>query len=428
MKKIAIIGAGAAGLTAAYLLKDRAKITIFEKESYFGGHVLTISHTGSDGKTVDLDTGFMVFNTHTYPHLLHLFDALKSIQIGDSDMSFGYYLPQKGLQYAINFAMDSTFTRHINLSETLPPESMALYRKILVEFISFSKVVLSDLNQGMLRKHTLAEYFAIRGVSRELQEMYLIPMASAIWSTAVQDMLLYPAENLFRFFDNHGLLSLNSDVRWKYVVGGAKTYVARILEELHRSGGVTHLTAPVGSVSRGNSPISVTTAHGDLFEFDEVVFATHADEVLPILGTSATDDERAAFSKWRYQPNDAILHTDTSVMPSNKAAWASWNYVEEGHSDNRPLAVNYHLNRLQQHHTETQYFLSLNRHTPIPDAHIIRRIPFTHPMFSVAAVASQSTIRQFSGKDRIHYCGSYLGNGFHEDAVKSAFDMMENIR
>ncbi|NBV42247.1 hypothetical protein EBR96_05710 [bacterium] len=424
MTKIAVVGTGAAGLTAAFLLRNKGELLVYEKENRFGGHVHTVPHTDSDGNTFHLDTGFMVFNDRTYPHLEKLFDMLGEIPIGPSDMSFGYYNETTGIQYAINFNPASPFAKEINLSETLPEDAKTVYKKIFNLFIQFSKQAIADLENGTLNDVLLGDYLKYRNVSDDLVNMYVVPMASAIWSTSVEDIFAFPAANLFTFFKNHGLISLGSVLNWKCVAGGAQTYVRRILDTIRP---VSTLIEgdPVISITRDSDHVQIQTQSGRVDWVDYVVIATHADEVLPML-TDPSAEEHALFSAWAYQPNDAILHTDSSVMPPSKAAWASWNYRVETNRDSKsPLSVHYHLNRLQNHISSTPYFLSLNPAQPIDDTYILKRIHFTHPIYSANAIRSQALIQKLSGKDRTFYCGSYLGNGFHEDAVKSAFDVVD---
>lgn len=424
MKRIAIVGSGAAGLTAAYLLNGRAHITLFEKDATFGGHVHTVTHTDHHGDTVELDTGFMVFNDHTYPNLERLFEQLGSISVGNSDMSFGYYNHHTGIQYAINFDPKSEFSKSINLSDTLPKDSMSIYRSILVDFLRFSKTAIDDLNAGRMDEVSLGDYLIKRNVSDTLKELYLFPMASAIWSTDIHRIFDYPAANLFSFFKNHGLISLGNSIKWKYVVGGAKTYVKKIISEL-KSTSEIHASRSVISISRSNDKVTITSSDGQAATFDFVIIATHANDALMLLN-NPDEDEKALLGVWKYQQNDAVLHTDETVMPPNKAAWASWNYAEEGSLSNK-VSVTYHLNRLQNHTVRTNYFLSLNRSTQINADKIIKRLSFTHPTYSFDALRSQKKISARNGLNRTFFCGSYLGNGFHEDAVTSAFNLVEQI-
>ncbi|GET40854.1 NAD(P)/FAD-dependent oxidoreductase [Microseira wollei] len=416
--QIAIIGAGAAGLTAAYLLQRKHQVTIFEKGSHFGGHAHTIIVEDGPDAGTPLDVGFMVLNNRNYPTLHKLLSLLDVDEIIDSEMSFSYYSDKSNTQYAINWNKNNDFAKRFNeKSVGVKQTPNPAFLNLLKEILKFCQQASKDLKEGELANLTLGQYLQIKELSRFFIESYVIPMGAAIWSTSPQSMLEFPADVFIRFFENHGMLSLQEGPQWQHIKGGSKTYVEAIVKNFKGSVN-SHYT--IKYIVREGDGILIKSGSQEEKKFDGVIIATHADEALSLL-SDPSEDECRLLGAWKYQVNQAILHTDESVMPPDRTSWASWNYTQEAETaDMSSLSMTYHLNRLQGHNkTEKQYFLTLNRHKPIAQKHIIRELEFTHPTYSFESIASQKELAELNGTRRTYFCGSYFGYGFHEDAVKS---------
>jgi predicted NAD/FAD-binding protein len=424
--RIAVVGGGAAGLAAAYTLQQRHDVTIFERESELGGHVRTVViPSGPDAGTA-LDAGFMVLNDAHYPTLHRLLAQLGIDCIGTSDMSFGYYSSDHGFQYAINWRSEDPFARLTNLAAgTLPGGRQSALGQLFGAALGFCRTARRDLHDGYLAGKTLSQYVQDRGFSPELVEHYILPLGSLSWSTPPRVMLDFPAETYVAFFENHGLLTLSAGPRWQYIRNGAVQYVRAIAERFR---GAIELGVRDVKVSRDDTGATIHRS-GSQARFDFVVIATHADEALGLL-LDPSEEERRLLGAWKYRQNRCVLHTDASVMPPDRSAWASWNYesVSCSAGDGCHFSTTYHLNRLQGRlETKNQYFLTLNRRTPIPPEHAISEITFTHPVYTLEAVGTQPRIREQNGTRRTYYCGSYLGFSFHEDAVKSGVAVAEAL-
>jgi predicted NAD/FAD-binding protein len=407
-KRIAVIGAGVAGLTAAWLLQRKHHVTVFEKNRYAGGHTNTVVlEEGPDAGT-PVDTGFIVLNNKTYPLFNQLLARLRC-PTRTSDMSFAFYDEASGLQYA-GTGLNGLFAQRRNLVSLS-------YLGMLREMGRFCARSRRDLHAGALSGRTVGEYLSACRYSPMLRNCYILPMAGAIWSAAYRDLDEFPAEMLMRFWENHGLLSLRDRPTWMTVEGGSQRYVRAILADFR---GRVELGASVAHVRREADAVVVhDTERGDL-RFDYAVLGAHADESLRLLA-DPSDAERALLGAWRYQENRTVLHTDPSVMPPNRRAWASWNYVHgRDATADQPVSVTYHMNRLQGLRTTQPYFVTLNNGHRVRREKIVREILYTHPLFDFGAMASQASLPDLNGVRRTYYCGSYFGYGFHEDAVRSA--------
>ncbi len=404
---IAVIGGGVAGLTTALLLQERHAVTLYEKNDYIGGHTNTIAiPDGADAGT-PVDTGFIVLNNKTYPLFNKLLRRLEC-PVRDSDMSFGYYDETSGLQYA-GTDLAGLFAQPQNV---LKPS----YWRFLLEIARFCKTARADLAAGRLTGMTVGDYLDQHGYSAFTRNAYILPMAGAIWSSSLKDIEGFPAEMMIRFWENHGLLSLEDRPQWMTVVGGSRSYVTRAIARLR---GSVRVRAAVRSIRRAADGVRVEADGNAPAKFDAVVIAAHADEARAMLA-DPTDDERRLLGAWRYLPNLTHLHTDESLMPPNRRAWASWNYRRSPAVDAAsPVSVTYHMNRLQGLKTERQYFVSLNAPRPPRAETIIREIHYTHPLYTFEAMQSQSELPKLNGVNRTFFCGSYFGYGFHEDAVRS---------
>jgi uncharacterized protein len=405
MKTIAVIGAGISGLAAAYLLSRRHRVHLFEKEGRLGGHTNTVLIDGPNG-TVPLDTGFLVHNDRTYPNLVRLFGEL-GVATRDSDMSFGVSCQRSGLEYSSRGA-NGFFAQRRNL---VRPSHLSLLREI----VRFNREAPVLIGAPDAERQTLGDFLESRRFGEAFTRLYLFPMASAIWSASLDAIRSFPALTLIRFFDNHGLLSLNAQPTWKVVAGGSHTYIPKLMAQL--SGDINE-GAAIQAVRRGEDGVTVAFRDRPSMAFDDVVFACHGDQVLSLLA-DPSDRERDVFAGFTTTTNVAWLHTDASVLPVRKPARASWNYLLAADADAPPM-VTYDLNRLQGLTTPEQYCVTLNPDSRIDEDRVLRRFVYRHPLYTREAIGAQRQWGEVSGVNRTHYCGAYWLYGFHEDGLNSA--------
>jgi len=405
MRNVAVIGAGISGLAAAYLLSRRHRVHLFEQQRRLGGHTNTVVIDTPTGG-VPLDTGFLVHNDRTYPNLVRLFGEL-GVATRDSDMSFAVSCRRSGLEYSSRGA-NGFFAQRRNL---VRPSHLSLLREI----VRFNREAPALLCLPGAEDQTLGKFLESRQFGEAFTHQYLLPMASAIWSTSLDAIRSFPAHTLIRFFDNHGLLALTSQPTWKVVAGGSRTYIPKLTEQIS---GDIHQGAAIHSVSRSETAVTVAFRDRPSMTFDEVVFACHGDEVLPLLA-DATDRERDVFSGFTTTTNVAWLHTDASVLPVRAQARASWNYLLAAESDVPPM-VTYDLNRLQRLTTAEQYCVTLNPDGRIDEDRVLRRFVYRHPLYTREAISAQRRWSDVSGVNRTHFCGAYWFYGFHEDGLNSA--------
>ncbi len=405
---IAVIGCGVAGLTAAHVLQRRHRITIFERNDYLGGHTHTVMIPDGPDAGTPVDTGFIVFNTRTYPNFIRLLDDL-GVADRASEMSFSFTCRETGLVYA-GTDLNGLFAQRRNLFR---PAFWGMLRGIR----RFGRRAGADLAAGRLAGRTLGDYLADLGLGPAFRDDYLLPMGAAIWSTPVCDMLAFPAESFVRFFGNHGLLTLKDRPRWRTVADGSHSYVKAFAAAFH--GELCPGTAVAG-VRRDADGVTVRLADGATRRFHRAVIATHADEALALL-EDPTPDERRVLGAWRYNRNHTELHTDAAALPPLRRAWAAWNYARETVADGASrLSLTYHMNRLQGLVTAHEYCVSLNRPRPPAAGRLVAEMEYTHPMYTAEALASQAELPALSGPFHTFFCGSYHRWGFHEDAVASA--------
>jgi len=404
-QRIAVIGSGIAGLSAAWLLSQRNEITLFEADDRLGGHTNTISIKTVEGPQA-IDTGFIVFNERNYPNLVALLDQL-GVATHHSDMSFAFTCRDTGLEWAGD-NLNTVFAQRRNL---LRPSFLRMVLDIL-RFNSQAKRLLTEAGTAGTPE-SLGEFLDRKGIGTAMRARYLLPMAAAIWSCPQREMLAFPARRFLQFFNNHGLLDLNNRPQWRTVSGGARRYIDAMLPAL--SGGL-RLATPVRSVRRGETGVTLHGDAGELGRYDQVVLACHADQALAMLA-QPTADEQALLGAIRYQDNVAWLHTDPALMPRERRVWSSWNYL--ANPDSSPPAVTYWMNRLQGLPGPTPYLVTLNPQTPPAEAHVLRRIRYQHPVFDAGAVLAQGRLHTIQGRQGLWYCGSYFGYGFHEDALTS---------
>ena len=410
-QRIAVIGAGAAGIAAAHLLQRRHDVVVFEKESRLGGHANThVLEDGPDAGT-PVDTGFIVCNDWTYPNFLRLMEDL-NVPLRDSDMSFSFQCRGSGLQYA-GSNLNTLFAQRHTL---VRPR----FWRMLADILRFNRAAPLALKEGHLAHLTLGAYVAEGGWSRQFVEDYLLPMGAAIWSTPSAQILDFPAEAFVSFCRNHGLLSIENRPTWKTVVGGSQEYVkafaARFRGEVRLNAGVRHVMR-VGSSVR---VVTGSTGEPESELFDAVVMAAHADQTLAMLADPSPDEQRI-LGAWRYQDNPTRLHSWDAVMPHARRAWSSWNYVRDPHSSGAGVSVSYYMNRLQGLATKRNYFVTLNGLEAPPQESVVREIMYAHPTYTFEAIRSQAEFPALQGVRNTYFCGSYHGHGFHEDAVASGF-------
>ena len=405
MKTIAVIGAGISGLAAAYLLSRRHRVDLFEQDARLGGHTNTVVIDGPGG-AVPLDTGFLVHNDRTYPNLIRLFSEL-GVATRESDMSFAVSCRRSGLEYSSRGA-NGFFAQRRNL---VNPAHLSLLRDI----VRFNREAPALLTAPDAERQTLGDFLSSRRFSQGFTDLYLLPMASAIWSASLDAIRSFPALTLIRFFDNHGLLSLHAQPTWRVVAGGSHSYIPGLAS---RVSGEIHTSVAIAAVRRHAAGATIAFHGRPARTFDEVVFACHGDQVLSLLA-DPSDREREVFSAFTTTANVAWLHTDTSMLPAQPRARASWNYrlAADGGA---PPTVTYHLNRLQGLATAEQYCVTLNPRDGIDEQRVLRRFVYRHPLYTAAAIRAQRQWREVSGRDRTHYCGAYWSYGFHEDGLNSA--------
>jgi uncharacterized protein len=406
--RIAVIGSGISGMVAAYRLCAEHEVTVYEAGAYIGGHTHTVD-AYSQGRRYAVDTGFIVHNDWTYPNFVALLKEL-GVAWQDSGMSFSVRCEKSGLEYN-GTSINALFAQRLNL---LRPSFLRMVRDIL-RFNSDAQALLAvdapDLSLG--------DYVRERGYSRFFIENYIVPMAAAVWSSRPADMLAFPARFLVEFFANHGFLNVSNRPTWRVIRGGSREYVKQLTAPYAAR---IHLNTPVDSLVRQPHQVFVRLKNGAVAHFDQVFIACHSDQALALLG-DASPQEREILGAITYQENEALLHTDTRLMPRKQLAWAAWNY----HIPTEPaerVAVTYNMNILQTLNANEQFLLSLNRSDQIDPAKVLGSYVYHHPVYTAAAVAAQRRRHEINGVRRTYYCGAYWGYGFHEDGVKSAQDSL----
>ena len=407
-ERLAVIGGGVAGLGAAWLLRKRYEVTLFERENRIGGHSNTVE-VEEDGSRLPIDTGFMVFNKVTYPHLLRLFTELH-VPVKPTEMSFS--VRHDGLDVEYNgMGFNRVFAQRRNL---VRPR----YLKLLAQILRFFRVANASLGDEALETMTLGEFTRRHRLGDDFLRLYLVPMSASIWSITPGGVLDFPASTLVHFFHNHGFLGVTTHHPWFTVDGGSREYVKRMLVDLPG----TRAPAPVVSVETGPDGVNVRTGDGQAHVFDRAVLAAHADESLAMLARPTQLQEKF-LPAFRYQVNEAVLHTDETVMPQRRLAWAAWNYRMDPSDEGERPSTHYYMNRLQGVSERVNYFVSLNYSDCINPAKVLWRKDYTHPIFDRGAVAAQrqlTSINAESRDQRLFFCGSYFRYGFHEDAFASA--------
>ena len=410
--KIAVIGTGIAGNVAAYHLAREHDVTVFEADDRIGGHTNTVEVEHA-GEHYCIDTGFIVFNERTYPNFIALLDEL-DVSWQDSDMGFSVQHEQTGLEYC-GSSLNGLFAQRSNIFKP------AFYRMIR-DILRFNRQA-TQLLDPSAPDMSLEDYLAKNNYSREFIDYYIIPMGAAIWSAKPAKMGKMPARFFIQFFHNHGMLSVNDRPVWRVIKGGSNSYVGRLVDG-HRDR--IRLNCPVETVRRDGEQIVIKVRGQQTEKFDHVFIACHGDQALAMLA-DPTPDEQQVLGEFRFQMNDTVLHTDQSVMPKRRRAWAAWNYHIPARAQER-VALTYNMNILQGIAAPTTFCVSLNHTEAIQPDQIIARFQYRHPVFTPSSVAAQQRQADINGVKRTYFCGAYWRNGFHEDGVVSALNALKHFR
>jgi predicted NAD/FAD-binding protein len=408
--RIAIVGTGVSGLVCAHILSRNHDVTVFEADDRPGGHANTVS-IDIAGETHDVDTGFLVYNERNYPGLVRLFENL-GVQTKPSDMSFSVTDDVSGIEWR-GSSFDSVFAQRRNLVRPA-------FLRMLSDVVRFNRIARGLLTGEPDLSVSLADLLEKGRWSKQFVDWYLVPMGSSIWSADPTTFLEMPAVTFARFFDNHGLLTYGDQPSWRTVTGGSRSYVEAVLRPL---GDRVRLSSPVGKVTRRGEAVEIYSDAGPE-KFDHVILATHSDQALRLL-SDPTVPEVQVLSAIRYQPNRATLHTDSSLLPANRRAWASWNYH---HLADEPgvATLTYRLRSLQGVTATEEVLVTLNRDDAISDDRVLARFDYAHPIFDRPAIAAQKRHEELNG-GRTWFCGAYWGYGFHEDGVQSALTVCRRL-
>ena len=415
-RRVAVIGSGISGLATAHALAADAHVTLYEAGRYFGGHTNTVDVT-LGGVTHGVDTGFLVFNERTYPQLIRLFGEL-GVETTASDMSFSVKVPDIGLEWS-GSDLNTVFAQRRNLARPA-------FLRMLADILRFNKLTtaLAVRGEEASLQQPIADFLAAHGFSAAFRDWYFLPMIGSIWSCPTDQMLRFPVATMIRFCHNHGLLQVANRPRWFTVTGGARHYVRKMLPSIPDA----RLNTPVRSVRRTPLGAVVTTDHGSE-AFDDVVLACHSDQSLALLA-DATPEERAVLGSIRYHRNRAVLHTDTSVLPTRRLAWAAWNYERASDAPREEAAVclHYLLNKLQPLPFQQPVLVSLNPVREPDPASVHGEFDYAHPVFDSAAIAAQARVPALQGRRHTWFCGAWTRYGFHEDGLMSGLAVVHGLR
>jgi len=409
--KVAIIGSGISGLSAAWLLSKRHDVTMFEASDRIGGHSNTVEFSSAVGP-VAVDTGFIVYNEVTYPNLTALFRTLDVPTVA-SNMSFAVSVGNGAYEYSGGTGL-GLFAQKSNL---ISPRFWSMIRDLL----RFYRNAPKDLST--MGGISLDDYLEKNGYGKAFREDNLYPMAAAIWSTPAMEVGRYPAASFVRFFCNHGLLALRDRPIWRTVDGGSREYVKRITKPYADR---IRLSAPIRSVRRSESAVELIDAEGVSYAFDDVVIATHADQALRMLADPSAEESRI-LGAFQYSRNEAVLHSDASLMPKRRAAWSSWNYLTNGKTGPSQPSITYWMNRLQALGNAPDTFVTLNPCRAPREDLVIRRETYEHPIFDMATDRAQKEIWSLQGPRRTWFCGAHFGSGFHEDGLQAGLAVAEDL-
>jgi len=422
MPRVAIVGAGISGLAAAHTLQGLADLTLFEANDYFGGHTHTVDMTLPNAQgiptTFGVDTGFLVLNERTYPNLLALFAQL-DVRTAPSDMSFSVQVPGAGARGGPlewnGSDLSTVFAQRRNLGNPR-------FWRMLADIVRFNRLCTrlaeqqEDLRPNSPLLQPLGDFLRQHGFSAEFRDWYFLPMMGCIWSCPTDQMLAFPVATMVRFCHNHGLIQITNRPQWHTVAGGARQYVQKIVSRIPDA----RLATPVQQILRDAEGVRIVS-QGQVERFDAVVLACHSDQALRLLGQGATADEREVLGAIRYQANRAVLHTDTSVLPRERRAWAAWNYerAPSASAESTQVCLHYLINKLQPLPVEQAVVVSLNPSRPIASGCIVGEYDYDHPVFDLEAIRAQARVPALQGRHHTFLAGAWCGYGFHEDGLKA---------
>ena len=409
--KIAVVGSGISGLSAAYYLSKKHKVDLFEKEDHFGGHSHTIDVL-INNKKVSVDIGFIVFNHETYPNLINFFNE-NHVEIEKSDMSFSVNVKGTNIEYC-GKGLRGMFSNKLNI---LNPKFLRMFFDIINFYRNCDKI--KEFKDDI----TLGEFLVNKKLSKSFIEYHLIPMVSAIWSMPPYEASKMPLKFFLKFFQNHGLFKLKNRPQWYTVTNRSRTYVNKVLSNIS---GEYFKNYKINLIKRQPSHVHIYYGEkNEFFEYDKVVLASHADEALNII-EKPSEEEKKILQNFSYRANLAVIHTDETVMPKNKNAWSSWNSIVSGGKDSKN-SLTYWLNLLQNLKCDQNIFLSLNPFLKIQENKILKKVKFTHPYYDQNALGNQNKLNYLQNKNNTLFCGSYFGYGFHEDGIKSSISMIKYL-
>jgi len=417
-RRVAVIGSGISGLSVAHALAPQAQLSLFESASHFGGHSHTVD-VRLEGVRHGVDTGFLVFNHRTYPRLVELFGAL-GVVTAKSEMSFSVQVPQQGIEWS-GSELNSVFAQRRNL---LRPRFLGM----LADLMRFNRLARALAAGTGTLEEPIADFLAREGFGEAFRDWYLLPMLGCIWSCPTEQMLRFPVATMVRFCHNHGLLQVTNRPQWHTVAGGSRQYVEKMLAMVRHHGGDTRRRSTVRNVRRTPHSVVVASDRGTE-HFDEVVLACNSDQALALLSDASTD-ERSVLGAIRYQPNRAVLHTDVSLLPRRRRAWAAWNYERAADAmvEQSQVCLHYLINRLQPLPWQTPVVVSLNPGRAPASEKVIGEYDFDHPVFDAAAVAAQGRLARIQGRSNIWFCGAWTRYGFHEDGLMSGLAVAAALR
>jgi len=412
--KIAVIGSGISGLSAAHFLSEKHKVDLFEKNDHFGGHSYTVDiNSKNSNETIALDLGFIVFNKVNYPNLVNLFEKIQ-VNYEKSNMSFSVSVKNSNIEYS-GSGLKGLFGNKYNIFNLN-------FIKMIKDIFFFYKMA-ENLNKESFVNQTLGEFLKFKKMSDYFIKFHIIPMVSAIWSVPTDLAYKMPMSLFINFFQNHGLFKIKNRPQWYTVTGRSKVYVKKILNTIN---GEYFKNYKIKNVLRNQNGIKLYYgSSNEYFEYDKVIFAVHADEILKLIN-NPSENEKKILKNFQYKKNIAYLHNDERLMPNRKNVWSSWNSILDK-NDIKKNCITYWLNKLQNLKTKKNYFLTLNPFIPIEDNKIIKKVEFSHPFYDINTINAQKNLSALQGINNTYFCGSYFGYGFHEDGLNSGMEVAKKL-